>query len=217
VNNPQARQSIVIFGCGGHGRVIADILSSLGVVATGFLDDNPPSPDIDGVPLIGGRNRLDEPDFIKAHAIIVGVGDCAIRRRIATHVLEQGGTLAVAIHPRATIARRVTIGEGTVVMAGAVINTGSRVGRFAIVNTGAILDHDTILEDGVHISPGCHLAGNVTCGSDVFVGTGANLIPRVHIGARTVIGAGATVISDVPPDVLAAGCPASVKKHYPPP
>jgi acetyltransferase EpsM len=186
-------------------------------VLTGFIDDNSSSAVVDGVPVIGDHHRLDEPDFIKTHAIIVGVGDCALRRRIATHVLQQGGTLAIAIHPQAVIARHVTIGEGTVVMAGAVINTGSRVGRFAVVNTGAILDHDTILEDGVHISPGCHLAGNVTCGCDVFVGTGANVIPRVRIGARAVIGAGATVIADVPPDVLVTGCPAIVKKRYFPP
>jgi acetyltransferase-like isoleucine patch superfamily enzyme len=96
-------------------------------------------------------------------------------------------------------------------MAGVVINTGSRIGRFVIVNTGATVDHDNLIEDGVHISPGCHLAGNVICRADAFIGTGASIIPRIQIGARVVIGAGAAVISDVPPDVLAVGCPAVVK------
>jgi acetyltransferase-like isoleucine patch superfamily enzyme len=82
-----------------------------------------------------------------------------------------------------------------------------------VVNTGATVDHDCVLEDGVHISPGCHLAGAVVCSVDVFVGTGAAVIPGVRIGARAIIGAGATVIADVPPEVLAIGCPARVKKQ----
>src|SRR6516164_411154 len=122
-----------------------------------------------------------------------------------------GGRLAKAIHPASVIASDVSIGQGTVIMAGVVINTGSRIGRFAIVNTGATVDHDNLLEDGVHISPGCHLAGNVTCRADAFIGTGTSIIPRVQIGERAVIGAGAAVISDVPSDVLALGCPAAIK------
>jgi len=98
-------------------------------------------------------------------------------------------------------------------LAGVVVKTGSRMGRFAIINTGATVDHDNVIEDGVHISPRCHLAGNVVSRADVFIGTGTSIIARTQIGARAVIGAGATVISDVPSDVLAVGCPAVVKKH----
>jgi sugar O-acyltransferase (sialic acid O-acetyltransferase NeuD family) len=208
-----ASRPIVVFGCGGHGRVIADILGCKRAHVAGFLDDNPPGPIVDGVPVIGDHHSLVEPDFLAKYAIIIGVGESALRRHLALQVLYNGGSLAIAVHPRATIARRVSLGAGTVVMAGAVINTGSRVGRFAVVNTGATVDHDCVLEDGVHISPGCHLSGAVVCDVDVFVGTGAAVIPRVRIGARAVIGAGATVIADVPPEVLATGCPARVKKR----
>ena len=89
-------------------------------------------------------------------------------------------------------------------MAGVVINTGSRIGRFAIVNIGATVDHGNMIEDGVHISGACRLAGNAMCRADALIGTGTSIIPR--------IGAGAAVISDVLPDVLAAGCPAVVKR-----
>jgi acetyltransferase EpsM len=208
---------IVVFGCGGHGRVIADTLASCGAEMAGFLDDNAPAPIVDGVPVMGDRRRLIDRQFLAQHAVIIGVGDTGLRRRLALQVLDSGGSLAVAVHPRATIARDVSLGAGTVVMAGAVINTGSRIGRFVVVNTGATVDHDCALEDGVHISPGCHLAGAVVCGIDVFVGTGAAVIPGVRIGARAVIGAGSTVVADVPPDVLSMGCPARVKKRLAPP
>jgi sugar O-acyltransferase (sialic acid O-acetyltransferase NeuD family) len=205
----------VIFGCGGHGRVVADTLRVVRADLKGFLDDDPPAAVVDGIPVLGDHRFLEKPDFLATYAIIVAIGDQRLRRHLASTVLRHGGRLATAVHPSAVIARDVTIGDGTVIMAGAIINTGSRIGRFAIVNTGAVLDHDNRIEDGAHIAPGCHLAGKVICGPDAFVGTGANVIPGVCIGARAIIGAGAAVISDVPCDTLAVGCPAVLKKHYP--
>jgi sugar O-acyltransferase (sialic acid O-acetyltransferase NeuD family) len=207
-----SRLPIVIFGCGGHGRVVADTLKVARAPLAGFLDDRPPAAFVSEIPLLGGRGCLEEPGFLKNHYIVIAIGEARLRRQLATLVLGRGGHLAKAIHPSAVIASDVFIGEGTVIMAGVVINTGSRIGRFAIVNTGATVDHDNLIEDGVHISPGCHLAGNVICRADAFIGTGASIIPRTEIGTRAVIGAGAVVISDVPSDVLAVGCPAVVKR-----
>jgi sugar O-acyltransferase (sialic acid O-acetyltransferase NeuD family) len=177
----------------------------------GFLDDRPPAPFVAEIPVLGDSGCLEEREFLKSYAILIAVGEARLRRQLALLVLDRGGSLANAIHPSAVIASDVSIGEGTVIMAGVVINTGSRIGRFAIVNTGATVDHDNVIDDGVHISPGCHLAGHVICRADAFIGTGTSIIPRIQIGARAIIGAGAAVISDVAPDVLAAGCPAVVK------
>jgi len=192
--------------------VVADTLKVARAPLAGFLDDRPPASSINEIPVLGDRGCLEQREFLKNYAILIAIGEARLRRQLALLVLDRGGRLAKAIHPSAVIASDVSIGQGTVVMAGVVINTGSRIGRFAIVNTGATVDHDNLIEDGVHISPGCHLAGTVICRADAFIGTGASIIPRTKIGARAVIGAGAAVISDVPPDVVAAGCPAVVKK-----
>ena len=207
------RLPIVIFGCGGHGRVVADTLKVARAPLAGFLDDRPPAAFVSEIPLLGGRGCLEEPEFLKNYEILIAIGEARLRRQLALLVLNRGGRLARAIHPNAVVASDAFIGEGTVIMAGVVINTGSRIGRFVIVNTGATVDHDNLIEDGVHISPGCHLAGNVICRADAFIGTGASIIPRTEIGTHAVVGAGAAVISDVPSDVLAVGCPAVVKRH----
>ena len=208
------RLPIVIFGCGGHGRVVADTLKVARAPLAGFLDDRPPASLVNEIPVLGDRGCLEEREFLKNYEILIAIGEARVRRQLALLVLDRGGRLARAIHPSAVIASDVFIGEGTVIMAGVVINTGSRIGRFVIVNTGATVDHDNLIEDGVHISPGCHLAGNVICRAEAFIGTGTSIIPRIQIGARAIIGAGAAVISDVPPDVLAAGCPAVVKRAF---
>ncbi len=77
-----------------------------------------------------------------------------------------------------------------------------------VINTAATVDHDCLIEDFAHIGPGSHLAGAVTVGRGAQVGIGASAVPGVHIGCWTVVGAGATVVQDLPSDVIAAGTPA---------
>ena len=50
----------------------------------------------------------------------------------------------------------------------------------------------------------------VNIGSDVWVGSGAIILPGVTIGSRAVIGAGSIVTRDLPADVLAVGNPCRV-------
>ncbi len=50
----------------------------------------------------------------------------------------------------------------------------------------------------------------VTIGSDVWVGSGAIILPGVTIGSNTVIGAGSVVTRDIPEGVLAVGNPCRV-------
>jgi sugar O-acyltransferase (sialic acid O-acetyltransferase NeuD family) len=204
----------MIVGYGGHGRVVADIARASGVPVGGILDDDPAAA---GAGLrIGGPIRSEIPRHIATHCYVVAIGATATRREFAEMILAAGGELATLIHPTAIIAPDVAIGVGTVIMAGVIVNTGTRIGRFVVVNTGAILDHDNTVEDNVHISPGCSLAGTVTCRRDVFIGTGASIIPHVVIGEGAIVAAGATVTKPVRPYTLVAGCPATERKSLRP-
>lgn len=207
-----SQRPLKIIGCGGHGRVVADIARAMGEHPVSFLDDKPVNAPAD-LPVDGPTLEL-LPALTGSHRFVVGIGDAVVRRRLAEAVLAAGGELAVLVHPSAVIAHEVSLGEGTVIMAGAVINTGARIGRFAIINTGATVDHDNIIEDNVHIAPGANLAGAVTCRENVFIATGAVVIPRIEIGEGAYIAAGAVVTRPVRPRALVAGCPA-VEKSAP--
>jgi maltose O-acetyltransferase len=50
----------------------------------------------------------------------------------------------------------------------------------------------------------------VTVGSDVWVGSGAIILPGVTIGSRTIVGAGSVVSRNLPGDVLAVGNPCKI-------
>jgi sugar O-acyltransferase (sialic acid O-acetyltransferase NeuD family) len=204
--------TLIIIGCGGHGRVVADIARTAGQRVIGFLDDDPEAKKTGCIILGTVRDALLR--YIGGHQFVVAIGANNVRRDICERILAAGGQLGTLIHPTAIVAPDVSVDVGTVIMAGTIVNTGSTIGRFSVINTGAILDHDNVVEDNVHISPGCTLAGGVVCRRDSFIGTGASIVPRVAIGESAVVAAGAAVTRNVAPSTLVAGCPAVEKKRF---
>jgi sugar O-acyltransferase (sialic acid O-acetyltransferase NeuD family) len=200
--------SVFVYGGGGHAKVVIDILERMKRVRLAFVVDDTAArgAKLCGYAVIGGRDAL-LASRRKIKAGIVAIGDNAARARIAAWLEERGYSAASALHPAATIARRVEIGAGTAVMAGAVINSDSRIGSHVIVNTGATIDHDCVIGDFAHIAPGCHLCGGVRVGSGTLLGVGTSVIPGVTIGANAVIGAGSTVLQNVPDGARMAGSP----------
>lgn len=199
---------LVIVGAGGQGRVVLDAAQAAGMDVAGMLVDGA-SGTVNGVAVLGGFDRL-QGDFLTAHSFVVAIGDQAVRRALATR-LRADGVLVSVIHPNAWVSPHAVIGQGTTVSAGAVVNANAQIGDFCIINTGSSVDHDCRLADGVQICPGARLVGGVVCEEDVFVGTGAIVIPGRTIGTRTVVGAGAVVIRDLGPDLIAVGNPARAK------
>lgn len=208
------RPGLVIWGASGHASVVADIVRLQGEFELlGFLDDVSPGRRIYGATILGGRERLATlRDEGVAH-LIVAIGDCDVRLRLAEVGRQSGFGLARAIHPRSVVAGDAVVGEGSVIAAGAVVGSAARIGANAIVNTCASVDHGCIVGDGVHLSPGVHLGGGVAVGEAAWIGIGAAVADRVAIGARSVVGAGAVVLEDVPEGVVAWGVPARVVRE----
>jgi acetyltransferase EpsM len=204
---------VAIWGASGHALVVADILRLEGREVAGFIDDvaaERRGQRFAGAQVLGGRECLDSLRSDGVHAVLIAVGDCAARLRLADVVRQHGLELARAVHPRAVVAADVTLGAGTVVCAGAIVNPGSSVGENAILNTGATVDHECIIAEGAHVGPGAHLGGRVRVGRGAWIGIGATISDRVVIGAESIVGAGAVVLNDVPRRVVAFGVPARV-------
>ncbi len=202
---------IYLYGCGGHAKVILDILHQQGRVVRALVDDNPPPgiTHIHGVPIQPATEILPTIPGDRTQWI-VAIGNNRIRQHIADKLKSQGHSLTTAIHPSAQIGLGVEIAPGTVVMANAVINTDTKIGEHVIVNTGATIDHDCTIGDYCHIAPGCSLCGQVQLGAGVFLGIGSSVCPGVEIGDKTTFGAGSVVIRSLPSHCLAYGCPAKI-------
>ena len=209
--------SVVIYGAGGHGKVVADVLERAnGYRILGFLDDlnELTGKRVLGYEILDTALKFFGNGYPENCHLILAIGPNEIRQRLADHAVPEGISFATAIHPSAQIARDVIIGPGTVIMANAVVNSGAYIGAHVIINTGATIDHDCVIDDYVHIAPGTHLAGGVHVGRGTLVGIGAIVVPGVRIGQWTLIGAGATVLHSVPEHVTAVGSPAVlIDKH----
>lgn len=205
--------SLLIFGAGGHGKVVAESARLSGLWhEVDFVDDRFP-----GLSKIGEyrviANFSDGMKLSQSYQdAIVAIGDNRNRLILTKQLKDAGFNLAKVIHPEAIIAKSASIGKGAVILAGSVLQADSKLGMAVIVNTAVSVDHDCIIADGVHLSPGTHLGGSVTVGECSWLGIGTVVINDIYIGHDTVIGAGAAVTQAIPDNSMAVGVPAKLKK-----
>lgn len=207
-----SKKALLIFGAGGHAKVVADLARKCGREVVGFIDDvdlNRSGEKFSGGTVFGGIEAA-----IKAEnndndlEVIVAIGDCKARCRIAASLEKRGLSLATLVHPAAVLGEQVEIGKGSIVIAGAIINASSAIAENVIINTAASVDHDCTIGSGAHLGPGARLGGNVSIGNQTWIGMGAIIKDRVSIGKSCIIGAGALVLKDVPDSTVAYGSPA---------
>jgi acetyltransferase EpsM len=197
---------MILFGAGGHAKVVLDAALVAGLEVEMVLDDDPPGAELFGIPV---RQRNDvAPEWLARQNFLVAIGDDGIRGRLFEELKAQGGTPVNIIHPKAWISPRAETGQGVFAAALAVVNPGTRIGDNCILNTACSVDHDCHIGAHVHLCPGVHLAGQVQVGAYTMIGTGASVLPGVRIGRRCVVGAGAVVTKEVPDGRVVAGVPA---------
>ena len=195
--------AILIFGGGGHGKTLIELLRALHTYRlVGVVDDGMHSGDtVLDVPVLGGAEVL--PDVYAqgvrlAVNAVGGIGNVSVRIRVFQKLSQAGFVCPALVHPAAFVEPSAYLSPGVQVFAHAYIGSAARLGFGCIVNTGAIVSHDCILGDYANISPGAMLAGEVQIGSSVLIGMGATVNLRVKVGATARIGNGSTVKEDVP-------------------
>ncbi|RLS56497.1 MAG: acetyltransferase [Planctomycetota bacterium] len=204
------RLPLLIWGAGGHAKVVADVARASGWEVRGFLDDTPSRTGgvFYGSPLMGPSSVLFRAEAEQTVAVFVAIGCNAVRARCVIAAQDAGYSVPVLIHPSAIVSETVEMGAGTIVMAGSVVQADTRMGRGGIINTGASVDHDGQLGEFVHVAPGARLTGEVVVGDQTLIGAGAVVIPRCRIGRMCIVGAGAVVVTDVLDGMTVVGVPA---------
>ena len=155
---------------------------------------------------IGARFRMEQLPYIVGRGRIVlgddvamsGKSGLAFANRVNEHPqLIVGNRVFIGHLCSFAIADRVTIGNDCLIAGGVSVRD----------NDGHPLDAesrrngDPVGKDGIKA---------VAIGNDVWIGQGAIILKGVTIGDRSIVAGGSIVTSDVPPDVVVAGCPAKV-------
>ncbi|HEX5184300.1 MAG TPA: acetyltransferase [Allosphingosinicella sp.] len=195
----------LIFGKGGHARVIRSLLPH---AEFRFVVDRDPAP-----------GDLPQADFFadggsaaEGCDLFIGIGDDHARRLLFDRLKALGLDIASCIAPTAWVAPGATLGEGVFLGPGATICAGSRIGDNVIVNTHGAVDHDCAIGADTQIAPGATLGSHLKVGRACYFGMKSCVLPRLEIGDGARIMAGALVVRPVPAGVLVGGSPARVMR-----
>lgn len=200
------QKNIVLFGAGGHAKVVIEAAIKAQRQVVHLLDSDASRKDS----LLLGftiKTYRAPSDISNEAEFIVTIGK-EIFRKQWYQLLSRYAAASILIHPTAAVTSFCDIGVGTVVLGHANINPGARIGCNVIINTGATVEHDCSIGDHSQIAPNATLCGDVSIGECTLIGAGATVIPGIKIGNNVIVGAGSVVIRDIPDNSVVAGNPA---------
>lgn len=203
---------VYIIGCGGNGKVVADICELNGYCIKGFFDDkynNTSQLVYHKYQIIG---KIDDIFNHQNINIINSIGDCIGRKKIYTRVQDLHLNWINCIHPNSYISSTAKIGLGNIICFGVFINSDARLGDFNLVNTYAIIEHDCLVGDFNHIAPKTTLCGGITVGNLNLLGAGTTIIPGKSIGSSNIIGAMSAIINNIQDNCTVVGVPGQIIK-----
>lgn len=197
--------TLLIFGAGGHGRVVCDAAMGQGTWARLIASDREPSKCTGQ--LLPGVDLMEMSDAVPLGGLFhVAIGHNASREREAL-ALGPSGWVTIS-HRSAVIAKTAVLSRGCFVAANATVAPLAQLGSGVIINHGAVVDHEVVIDDFTHVAPGAVLAGSVRLGKRVLVGAGAIVLPGVSIADDVILGAGCVVSRAINVAGVYAGVPA---------
>ncbi len=199
------KQQVILYGGGGHAKVVTECLQAQLATIVGFVDDNPFAKLFEFIHL-GAYNSLSH----RESSFVVAIGENRIRKKISEAINH---SFISTLHPSSCTSPSAQIGKGSMVFHRVVVQADTKIGNHVILNTASQLDHDNIIGDFVHIGPGAILCGNVEVGEGSLIGAGSVILPGIKVGKWCTIAAGSVVTKSVPDGKLVIGSPASVRRQ----
>lgn len=145
------------------------------------------------------------------------IRDAARRRALLTQLLgEIGAETQIRPPLRVDYGSHIHLGDRTFVNFGLVALdvAAITIGDDVQIGTNVQLLTPTHPVDPEQRRAKWESAAPVTIADNVWLGSGAIVLPGVTIGANTVVGAGSVVTGDLAPNVVAVGNPARVVRNF---
>jgi sugar O-acyltransferase (sialic acid O-acetyltransferase NeuD family) len=206
-----------IFGVSGCGRGVLP-LARQQLVDSGlkdwdlvFVDDNPPSPTVNGHRVLTYADWLSEEG--EERRMSLAIANSKIRDQLANRCNADGVGFFEVRARNVVELDDVVIGEGAILCPFVTVTSNVRIGRHFQANLYSYVEHDCRIGDFVTFAPGVKCNGNVTVEDHAYIGAGAMIKQGVPgrplvIGRGAVVGMGAVVTKDVSPGAVVAGNPA---------
>lgn len=184
---------VVIFGSGGHGRTLSEILArsesfslTAFVESTSYFQREGHAREVLGIPIIP------EDEFFVSglRNVVIGVGQVrshSIRANIFSTCLDAGLEFPVVAASSSFVSQSAYLSSGVQVLHNAFIGPGVTVGNASILNNYSQVEHGTKVGNFCHISTGVIINGDVTIGDGVFIGSGSVVRNGVSIAPGTFV------------------------------
>lgn len=204
-------QKLIILGCGGHARSVADIaVMNDSKVDISFYDVNAHENEQIFVGE-GWYNVYPLNEETKFHNVnlFIAIGNNLERRTYVERYLENTDLKAISIiSNNAYVSKSAEIEIGTFVGEKTHIGPEAFVGSYSILNTNAVIEHEVSIGSFCHISVNATVCGRCKIGNNVFIGAGAVVKDYINICDDVIVGAGAVVCKDIDEPGTYVGCPA---------
>jgi len=194
---------MIIIGCGGHARSVADVLLS--------GDNNPELLFVDesarpGETIFNYPTTKTRP--VNTQRVHVAIGDNNERERWGRKLKS----IETIVAKTAYLGECADIGAGVFIAHHAFIGPLTRIGALTIINTASVVEHEVRIGKCCHVAPNATICGRSVIGDRVLIGANTTVIDQVQIASDVIIGANTTVIDHITESGTYVGNPAEKKK-----
>lgn len=202
--------TLIIYGCGGHARSVADVALSNNEKNIIFIDNNAKP----GEKIFGYNITPYDIDLADNHRRIIAVGDNQSRASLYENLIIKYPICNVAAST-AYISAMSNFESGVFIGHAAHIGPNVKIGAATIINTRSVIEHDCFIGKYCHISVNATVAGKCKIEDFVMIGAGATVIDGITICSNVTIGAGAIVVKSISEPGTYVGVPAKKIKDVP--
>ena len=214
-------KKIIIFGCGGHAKIVLDCIKLMkNYRSIGFMDNQNYNSELSKkIKYLGSIENIN--NIIKGHDLkellgVVAIGSNFIRRKVVQDIAKVNDRFKWmnVIHPSAIVSNSAKIGSGNMILAGSIICSDTIINNHVSINTGTCIDHDNIFSNFSSTGPAVATGGNVRIGELSFLGIGSTVKHNITIGKNTIVGGQSFVSNNCESNSLYHGVPAKkIKKR----
>ena len=205
-------KKIIIYGTGGLGRGIVDLIDSINKYLEnhwdicGFVDDNENRSEVNGVQVLGGSNYL--LNYQKEINVVLAFGSPKVKEKIYNMLSSKGNIyFPNLIHPGVGISKHNQFGKGNIISKGVALSTNITIGDFNLIHYNCSIGHDVSMGNYNSVFPLVALSGYDKLGDCVEIGTNTAAIPNISIEDNAIVGAGSTIIKNVRENSRVVGVP----------
>lgn len=211
-----------IYGTGGYAREVMPLLRrdenncfSKSLNEYYFINDNKNEEEVVNSYKIFNFDELISKFSKQKIFCCIAIADTLTRKNLTEKCIKNGISILTVRANNTVIMDEVIIGEGAILSPFVTITSNIKIGKGFHGNLYSYIAHDCIIGDYVTFAPGVKCNGNVNISNNVYIGTGAIIIPGkkgkpISIGENSKVAAGAVVTKSVPDNVTVYGNPARI-------